>query len=88
MTGALTLGVTGAIANSQGSTALVGQTQQMEQEISFGGRYVVAPGLAVSADYIYQQRRQNGFNYATGAAGSDYNNIHGQAVLLGAAVNW
>ena len=88
VTGALTLGVTGAIANSQGSTALVGQTQQMEQEISFGGRYVVAPGLAVSADYIYQQRRQNGFNYATGAAGSDYNNIHGQAVLLGAAVNW
>jgi len=88
VTGALTLGVTGAVATSQGSAALVGQTQLGEQEISFGGRYVVAPGLAVSADYIYQQRRQNGFNFASGAVGTDNNNIHGQAVLMGVAVNW
>ncbi len=88
VTGALTLGVTGAVADSQGAIGLVGQTQQHEQEISFGGRYVVAPGLAVSADYIYQQRRQNGYNFVTGAVGNDYNAIHGQSVLLGVAVNW
>ena len=93
VTGALTLGVTGAVATSQGSAALVGQTQLAEQEISFGGRYVVAPGLAVSADYIYQQRRQNGFNWVSNANNTaGYLNansqIQAQAVLLGVAVNW
>lgn len=90
VTGALTLGVTGAEADSQGAVGLVGQTQLHEQEISFGGRYVVAPGLAVSADYIYQQRRQNGYNFVTGATGKDtaFNEVHGQSVLLGVAVNW
>jgi len=88
VTGALTLGVTGAVAYSQGSAALVGQTQLGEQEISAGGRYVVAPGLAVSADYFYGQRKQNGFNFATSAPGGAYNTVKGQAVLVGVAVNW
>jgi len=88
VTGALTLGVTGAVAYSQGSAALVGRTQLGEQEISLGGRYVVAPGLAVSADYFYGQRKQNGFNFASSAVGADNNQVKGQAVLLGVAVNW
>ena len=88
VTGALTLGVTGAVATSQGSAALVGQTQLAEQEISFGGRYVVAPGLAVSADYLYQQRKQNGFNWVTNAAGEGKPQVQAQGVLLGVAVNW
>ena len=88
VTGPLTLGVTGAVAFSQGSASLVGQTQQREQEVSFGGRYTVAPGLAVSADYIYQIRKQNGFNYAFNTTGAGYNQIQAQAFLLGVAVNW
>jgi hypothetical protein len=92
VTGPLTLGVTGAVADTQGAIGLVGKTQQHESEISFGGRYVVAPGLAVSADYIYQQRKQNGFNYQTGTvnpAGSNaFSQIQAQAFLVGVAVNW
>lgn len=88
VTGPLTLGITGAIADTQGSNALAGKTQQKESEISAGGRFVVAPGLAISADYLYQQRRQNGFNYNTNAVGADFNNIHSQAFLVGVAVNW
>jgi hypothetical protein len=88
VTGALTLGVTGAVADSQGYAPLTGKTQLHEQEISFGGRYVVAPGLAVSADYIYQQRRQNGYSFVTSTLGANNNQVNGQAFLLGAAVNW
>ena len=96
VTGPLTLGVTGAVADSQGSAALTGYSQLHEYEFSAGGRYVVAPGLAISADYIYENRKQNGFNFATNAANpqstGSFNNrnseIHGQAFLLSVAVNW
>ena len=88
VTGPLTLGVTGAVADSQGSAALTGKTQLHETAISFGGRYVVAPGLAVSADYIYQQRQQNGFNFVAGTPGAAYNRVQAQAFLVGAAINW
>lgn len=93
VTGPLTLGITGVVADSQGSAALVDQTQLHEYGLSFGGRYVVAPGLAVSADYIYTNRKQNGYNFATGtvntaANSNNYSQVQGQAFLLGVAVNW
>ncbi len=99
VTGPLTLGITGAVDTAQGAgqigaASLVGQTQLDERQISAGGRWVVAPGLAISADYIYQQRRQNGYNWQTAtinAPGAGFNTnsqIQAQTVLLGVAVNW
>jgi hypothetical protein len=94
VTGPLTLGVSMSTDTAQGSAGLVGKTQLSEQQLSAGGRYVVAPGLAVSADYLYMQRRQNGFNWQTNAVnspGSAYDTnsrIQAQTFLLGIAVNW
>jgi hypothetical protein len=99
VTGPLTLGVTGAVDTAQGAgqvgaASLVGRTQLDERQISAGGRYVVAPGLSVSADYLFMQRRQNGYNWQTATInpnGSGFNTnsqIQAQTVLLGVAVNW
>ena len=99
VTGALTLGVTGSVDTAQGAgqvgtSSLVGRTQLGEQQISTGGRYVIAPGLSVSADYIYMQRRQNGYNFQTatinpnGSAFNTNSQTRAQSVVLGVAVNW
>ena len=100
VTGPLTLGVTGSVDTAQGAgqltttQSLVGVTQLAERQISAGGRYVVAPGLAISADYLFMQRRQNGYNFATntinakGAGFDTGSQVQAQTVLLGVAVNW
>ena len=88
MTGPLTVGITGAVADSQGAPALTGQTQLHEYAVSFGGRYVIAPGLSTSLDYSYSERKQNGFNFVSGAPGAAYNKVRGQGVLASMTVNW
>jgi hypothetical protein len=82
------VGVVGELTNSQGSPLTTGHTQRHEVGASVGGSYTIAPGLVGYAEYIYQYRRQNGFNFATGAAGGAYNSVQGQGLQIGATVYW
>jgi hypothetical protein len=90
-TGALTVGVVGESIASQGAPLLVGKTQRQEYAIDFGASYTVAPGLVAWAEYMYQQRKQNGFNFAANSAAVNpgaYNSIQSQGLEIGTTVYW
>jgi len=87
--GAFSAGLAYEQADSQGSANLVGISQRHEWGINPGVNYLVAPGLKVFAEYFYGQRHQGDFNFATGSAGSSaYNDVKGQAFLVGSRVYW
>jgi predicted porin len=87
--GAFSAGLAYEQADSQGSANLVGISQRHEWGINPGVDYLVAPGLKVFAEYFYGQRHQGDFNFATGGAGSSaYNDVRGQALLIGSRVYW
>lgn len=83
----------GEVIDSQGAPALAGKTQRHEYGIDAGASYVIAPGLVGWAEYIYQVRKQSGYNFATGASGSaagagSYNQVQGQGIQIGTTVYW
>jgi predicted porin len=43
------------------------RAQRRESAFSLGATYTVAPGLAIVAEWLQQQRKENGFNFVTGA---------------------
>lgn len=87
-TGPLTVGVVGEMTDSQGSVVTTGHTQRHEYAIDAGASYVIAPGMVGFAEYIYQYRRQNGFNFASGSAGTAYNTVQGQGLQVGTTIYW
>lgn len=74
--------------DSQGAVALSGLTQRKEYALDIGGSYSLAPGIVLFADYIYQNRKQSGWNFATGAAGGANNQVQGQGFVFGTQVSW
>jgi len=92
VTGPFTVGIVGESIDSQGSPGLVGVSQRKEQAISTGFAYTIAPGLTTFAEYMYQRRHQGAFNFATstagGLAGTQYNNVQSQGILIGSVVNF
>jgi hypothetical protein len=88
-TGPYKIGISAEVFDTQGAAQLAGLTQRREWAIDPAVTYAVAPGMLAFAEYIYQQRSQNGFNFVTSAAGSlAYNNVKGQGFLLGTAIYW
>jgi hypothetical protein len=93
-TGPLTVGVAYEQIEEQGAVALTALSQRKEYGITAGGTYVLAPGLQLFAEYIYQNRKQSGFNFQTGAvnaAGPGVNTnsqIQGQGLVFGTTVTW
>ncbi|MCW3473782.1 porin [Limobrevibacterium gyesilva] len=61
---------------------------RVENGIAAGAIYTLAPGVNLYASYVYGDRRQNNFNFVTGAPGAAFNRTHGQAFALGTALNW
>ena len=94
--GPFSVGVIGAVVNSQGSTnkALVGYSQRHEVAFAVGGAYKIAPGITLAAEYQYLQKHQTAFNFATGAAGpaavgsNRYNDIKVQGINIATIVSW
>jgi hypothetical protein len=86
--GPLTVGAVGEIVDSQGDPRLVGLSQRHEAAISTGVGYTVAPGMIAWAEYVYQQRHQGGFSFATGAPGATFNDVRSQGVQLGTTIFW
>ncbi len=87
-TGPLTVGVAYEYIDSQGAVAMSGLTQRKEYALDIGGSYALAPGLVLFADYIYQNRKQSGWNFGTGAAGAANNQVQGQGFVFGTQVSW
>ena len=77
-----------ASIEEQGSVAMTGLTQRKEYEFSAGGSYALAPGLVMFADYLYQNRKQGGFNFASNTPGVANNQVQGQGFVLGTQVTW
>jgi hypothetical protein len=86
--GPIIVGAEAAMVNSQGDARLTGISQRRELEASFGGTYTVAPGLALVAEYQYEQRHQGNFDFLTGAAGTGTRDTHAQAISFATIVTW
>jgi predicted porin len=100
--GPLTVGISAAVVESQGSNSLTNVSQRHEHEIAFGGMYLLAPGLYLAGEYMYQFRHQGGFDFAAGANGAGATgvagtsswkagltrDVHGQGILFATVVNW
>ncbi|MGE0226803.1 MAG: porin, partial [Acetobacteraceae bacterium] len=87
-TGPFQVGVAYEQIEEQGAVALTGLSQRKEYALVVGTTYNLAPGLQLWADYIYQNRKQSGFNFQTGTVGTANNNIQGQGFVLGTTVTW
>jgi hypothetical protein len=90
----LTVGTAFATIDSQGSVGLTTLTQRHEYEFAVGGSYTLAPGMILYADYLYQHRKQNGFNFLTAtnnAVGAGFNTnstVQGQGFVFGTQMTW
>ncbi len=68
-------------------TPTVARTEQ-DNGVAVGANYAVTPNLGLFVTYIYGQRKQPGFDFATNAVGDAYNRTHSQAIGAGAALKW
>lgn len=87
-TGPLTVGVAYEYIDSQGAVAMSGLTQRKEYALDIGGSYRLAPGLVMYADFMYQTRKQSGWNFATNSVGTANNSVQGRGFVFGTQVSW
>lgn len=85
--GPIAFGVQYGNVQHQGDPTLVNISQRNEQQFGIGGRYSVAPGLTLAAEYMYMFRHQGGFNFNTGTVGSTSNG-QGQGVVFSTILTW
>ena len=86
--GPYTIGAVYSQFDSQGAWNLTGTSQRHEWVFEPAVTYSPAPGLTFYMDYVYSQRHQGDFNFATNAVGTAYNNVRSQGVMLGTVVKW
>ena len=86
--GPYTIGAVYSQFDSQGAWNLTGVSQRHEWVFSPAATYSPAPGLTFYLDYVYSQRHQGDFNFATNAVGTAYNNVTSQGVMFGTVVKW
>ena len=84
----LMLGVAYESIDSQGAVAMTGISQRREYGIDVGGSYTLAPGMILFADYLYQNRKQSGWNFISSAAGTGSNQVQGQGFIVGTQMTW
>ncbi|MCB8880831.1 hypothetical protein ACELLULO517_11350 [Acidisoma cellulosilytica] len=84
-TGALPSGTEGdGVITSHGLTT----GQQVNNGLALGGTYTLVPGVNLFVDYDYGWRSQGGYDFATGAAGSDNNRVQAQLFGVGTQIQW
>jgi hypothetical protein len=92
--GPWTFGWVGEAGWFQGTPLLAGISTRFGRAFATGVQYTLAPGLIVGVEYGYNEQRQGGYNFVTGAiggagtAGNVNNYIHGQSLVLGSVVNF
>ena len=91
--GPLSVGGQFGTVTSQGANALTGISQRHEIIISAGASYLLAPGVYVMAEYMYQARHQGGFDFTTNTVATTTNGVgtrdsRAQGFALATVVNW
>lgn len=69
---------------------------RVEQGLAAGGTYSLAPGVALFLSYIYNERKQNGYNFVTGQGvtptnpgGNPFSNkVTSQVISIGTGFSW
>jgi outer membrane protein OmpU len=74
----------GATITSAGLTT----GQQQNDGVAAGLTYTLVPGVNLFADYLYGMRQQGGYNFETGNAGVDHNQIQSQLFGVGTQIQW
>lgn len=74
----------GATINSDGLTT----GQQQNTGFALGGTYTIVPGVSLFVDYLYGTREQGGYDFATGNAGVDHNEVQSQLFGVGTQIQW
>jgi hypothetical protein len=46
------------------------------------------PGVNLFVDYLYGWRKQGGYDFATGNAGTDNNYVQSQLIGVGSQIQW
>ncbi len=62
--------------------------QQQNNGVAAGLTYTLVPGVNLFVDYLYGMRQQGGYDFATGNAGTDHNNVQSQLFGLGTQIQW
>jgi len=70
--------------------------QRREQGVAAGGTYSLAPGLSLFASYLFNERKQNGYNFVTGQGvsaatpqGNAFSNkVTSQLFAVGTSFTW
>ncbi|WP_284948245.1 porin [Acidisoma cladoniae] len=80
----------GGIDAAGGTISSAGLTtgQQVNNGLAAGGTYTLVPGVSLFVDYDYGWRHQGGYDFATGDAGADHNNVQSQLFGVGTQVQW
>ena len=88
--GPITAGAEVGVVDSQGDARLTGVSQRHEFEVAFGGAYKLAPGIQLAGEYMYTQRHQGGFDFATGTLGvaGRTNDAKGQGFVFATVLTW
>jgi hypothetical protein len=74
-------------STAEAARSLLGQRH--EDGVAAGGTIKLVPGVAMYLSYLYGQRRQAGFDFVTGTAGSDQSNrVHTNVLTLGTSLTW
>ena len=85
--GPITLGTQIGFVDTHGAAQLAGTSQRREFEVATGGTYKVAPGFQLVAEYMYTQRHQGDFNFATNAVGPT-RDAKGQGLMVSTVLTW
>ncbi len=71
------------------TTGLVSGGQRFETGAAAGATYSVAPGLALYLSYVWEQRKQNGYNFVTGQSNNPLNNkTDANVIAVGSSFAW
>ncbi len=63
--------------------------QRFETGVGYGGTYSLAPGISIFLSGIWQERRQTGYNFITGASNNALNNkITSSIYAIGTSFAW
>jgi Gram-negative porin len=80
----------GVDAGSNGVITSAGLTtgQQQNTGVAAGATYTLVPGVNLFVDYLYGWRKQGGYDFATGNAGSADNYVQSQLFGVGSQIQW
>ncbi len=56
--------------------------------VAAGGTYNLVPGMAIYLSYLYGERHQLGWDFASATAGPDQNNTHASVISIGSVLSW